>query len=614
MNIRDLRQAPFVLLDDSRPAHRAGRSVLFHSPEHIITANRIEDIGPALARMDALVAEGYHLAGWLAYECAAYFEPRLKKSMTARPDEPLVWMLATRARATLDAAELEELFHASRRGSGRQARLDFGTPRESAVSYASALNRIHDYIAAGDVYQINHTFALPLSLEGDALALYERLRQSQPVPYGAFIDTGDWRMLSLSPELFVERAGDQLTCRPMKGTAPRGRTLQEDNAVASFLRGDAKSRAENLMIVDLIRNDLSRIANPGSVRVPSLYEVEKYPTLHQMTSTVTAEAPDDLKPSGLLEALFPCGSVTGAPKVRAIEIIAELEQDARGVYCGAIGHFSPATDQDAPRWSLNVPIRTIALDSENKGRLSIGSGVVADSETAAEYDECLLKARFAREHANGFSLIETLKLEADGSYHLLERHMARLADSAAYFDFSYDEANVREVLADHAAAFEGSAEARRARLLVGPRGSASVTSTALPAAPQNEARVCLAMQRTRSDDPFLAHKTTRRQNYDGTYAQAFAKGYADALFFNEHDNLTEGAISTVFIVEAGRWATPPLDAGVLPGILRTELLASSRHNIAVETISRDRLLATDEIYIGNSVRGLRRVMLHDKEI
>lgn len=625
MTLRDLRQAPFVLLDDSRRPHKAGRSVLFHSPEEIICAQTIQEVGPALARMDACLADGYHLAGWIAYECAAYFEPRLRASMKAKAGEPLIWMLATREAQPLTSFELEELFMASRRGSGRKCTLTFGDAKETPESYARALNRVHDYIAAGDVYQINHTFPLPCTLEGDALALYEQLRMSQPVPYGAFIDTGDaglkgngkgeaWQVLSLSPELFVERVGDRLACRPMKGTAPRGRTTAEDAAIAAELKGDPKSRAENLMIVDLIRNDLSRIAAPGSVRVPTLYEVEAYPTLHQMTSTVTADAPDGLVPSELLRALFPCGSVTGAPKVRAMEIIAELEKAPRGIYCGAIGHFSPAQGKLPARWSLNVPIRTLVFDHEGEGRLSIGSGVVADSATKAEYEECLLKARFAREESESFSLIETLRLDTGGSYHLLDRHMARLADSAAYFDFALNMDTVMEVLNDHAAAFEGSGEARRVRLLVGPRGSASVTSTALPASPVAPARVCLAATRTNSGDPFLVHKTTRRQVYDGAFARAFTAGYADILFFNERDELTEGAISTVFIVKDGQWFTPPIEAGVLPSILRSEVLARGEPHVTVAPISRAALLDADEIYIGNSVRGLRAVTLDLAEL
>ncbi len=615
MSIRDLREAPFVLLDDSRPPHKAGRSVLFHSPEEVITAHTLAEVGPALARMDARLEEGCHLAGWIAYECAAHFEPRLRRVMTARAGEPLIWMLATRQAEALDSRALEDLFLASRRGSGRKAMLTFGDAAETPESYARALAHVHDYIAAGDVYQINHTFPLPCTLDGDALALYERLRQSQPVPYGAYIETGgDWRVLSLSPELFVERVGDRLTCRPMKGTASRGRTTGEDAAIISALRQDSKSRAENLMIVDLIRNDLSRIAAPGSVRVPALYEVETYPTLHQMTSTVTAEAPDGLTPSALLAALFPCGSVTGAPKVRAMEIIAALEKAPRGVYCGAIGHFSPAEGTTPARWSLNVPIRTLVLGADGAGRLSIGSGVVADSATTAEYEECLLKARFAREESEGFSLIETLRLDPDGQYHLLERHMARLRDSATYFDFALDMALVTEVLDDHAAAFAGTGEARRVRLLVGPRGSASVTSTALPASPLAPPRVCLSGTRTWSDDPFLAHKTTRRQVYDGAFARAFAAGYADILFFNERDELTEGAISTVFVVHDGKWTTPPLEAGVLPGILRAEILAAGPQDITVAPVSRDMLMTADEIHIGNSVRGLRRVTLDTAEL
>ncbi len=614
MTAVNLRQGPFVLLDDSRPPHLAGRSLLFHSPREIVTAHTFDEVGSALERIDALQQEGLHLAGWTAYECAAYFEPRLREVITTTAHEPLVWMMATEHRLELTPHELTDIFLQARRGNGRASNLSFGTSRETRDSYGEALARIHNYIEAGDVYQINHTFELPATLDGDFLALYEDLRRNQPVPYGALIDTGDWRVLSLSPELFVERKGRTLMSRPMKGTAPRGRTNDEDATQANFLRTDAKSRAENLMIVDLIRNDLSRVALPASVDVPALFEVERYPTLHQMTSTVTAETKDDLTPSQLLAALFPCGSVTGAPKVRALEIISELEKSPRGIYCGAIGHFGPRAASRDAHWCLNVPIRTIVLDDTGKGRMNVGSGVVADSNTENEYDECLLKARFAQQAAEDFSLIETMKLDTSGSYHMLDAHLHRLKASAAYFNFHVDDEGLNEALKDHAAAFEAHDLPRRVRVLSGPRGSVSVTSTPLPVALPEPLQVCLAKERVSSRDAFLAHKTTNRRQYDGAYARAFQAGYADILFFNERDELTEGAISTVFVVCDGHWYTPPLEAGVLPGILRSALLGDSDHKIEVRPISRAMLLSAQTIYIGNSVRGLREVTLDPLEI
>lgn len=615
----DLRQAPMVLLDDSRPAHRAGRSLLFHSPETIITAQSLADLPDALSAMDQAVANGLHLAGWIGYECAAHFEPRLKSVIKTMPKEPLLWMMATRHRTVMDHAQVGEALFDARRGVHHMARLTLGVSPVSEKAYLKALANVHEYIRAGDVYQINYTFPIPCQLEGDALALYERLRASQPVPFGAYIDTGptasgdNFQILSLSPELFVRRQQDRLTARPMKGTAPRGMTHDEDLAIADALKADPKSQAENLMIVDLIRNDLSRISEPGSVTVNSLFETEKYPTLYQMTSTIDAAPRSDLPPSALLAALFPCGSVTGAPKVRALEIIAELENAPRGIYCGAIGHFSPTdkTKQTGGDWSLNVPIRTMVLDGSGKGRLHVGSGVVADSVAAGEYQECLLKARFAQRDPRQFSLIETMRLDEDGTIQLLDRHLDRLASSAHYFDFPYDRQHVHSMLVEHIEALRPLEGARRLRLLMNETGAATIASSVLhePSSSDQPLRVCLARETARSDNSFLYHKTTNRTLYDGAYARAHKAGFADILFFNERGELTEGAISNVFIVKGGQWITPPVSAGLLAGTFRSELIAAQQPAIHQQAIRREDLTTADEIFIANSVRGLRKVSL-----
>lgn len=610
----DFRAAPFILLDDSRAPHLAGDSYLFHSPEHIITARTLDEVGAALAAMDAAYAAGLHLAGWIAYEVAAEFEPRLAKHIRVHPEEPLIWMMATHHRIRLTPADLKEQFHQSSRGNERRSAIEVSEANSSRAEYLSALNRVQNYIAAGDVYQVNHTFPLPVHIEGDTLALYRKLRSSQPVPYGAYIDTGAEKILSLSPELFVEKIGANLTAKPMKGTAPRGRNNTEDQTASAFLKNDEKSIAENLMIVDLIRNDLSRIAQPGTVSVPALFETEKYPTLHQMTSTVTAEAVSALEPSQLLAAMFPCGSVTGAPKVRAMEIIQALETEARGIYCGTIGHFSPPSGGRPEHWALNVPIRTLCLKAEQSGRLNIGSGIVADSNPAAEYEECLLKAAFVHTHRPEFCLIETMRLEARG-YSYLRQHLERLESSALYFDFAFNRGAVEQNLKDHAAAAE-CIGALRCRLLLDQSGNVSLSSNLLDnsatlmhlptADPQNTATVCLSQQAVNSGDIFLHHKTTHRRTYDEAFQRARLEGHADILFFNEHGLLTEGAISSIFVRNGTQWYTPPTSDGLLPGILRAELLKTNEHLIE-QSFTRADLLAADAVYIGNALRGLRLV-------
>ena len=620
----DLRSAPFVLLDDSRTPHHAGTSLLFHSPDYIIKANSFEEVPAALRALDQAHSDGLHTAGWISYEVAAAFEPKLAQCLTSKATEPLVWMIATKHREILTPSMLTELFHTAARGTSRRSKVKIGQPDHDRTAYLNAVEQIQAYIQAGDVYQINHTFPLPVTASGDALALYERLRANQPVPYGAYIDTGNTKILSLSPELFIEKSDDILKARPMKGTAPRGINTKSDKEASDFLKRDKKSRAENLMIVDLIRNDLSRIAAPSSVKVEQLFETEKYPTLFQMTSTVTAKAEPGLTPSRLLAAMFPCGSVTGAPKMRAMEIIQELESSPRGIYCGTIGHFSPARSGSCDSWTLNVPIRTLCLNGKGAGRLNIGSGIVADSAPLAEYEECQLKARFIQTDRPEFSLIETMRLE-NGHFRYLGHHLARLQASANYFDFRYDDGEVKRCLAEHAAACIEDG-AFRCRLLLDKHGHCSVTSTILEPAPYTEGTnfseltklkpsgtVTLSLEPTRRGDAFLQHKTTRRNTYDRAIALATKTGHLDIIFQNENGTLTEGAISTLYIRKNGMLVTPPVSDGLLPGVHRAELIASlSPRQIKEKSISLEDIHAAEAIYIGNAVRGLRRVILAER--
>jgi para-aminobenzoate synthetase/4-amino-4-deoxychorismate lyase len=440
--------------------------------------------------------------------------------------------------------------------------------------------------------------------------LYARLRARQPARYGAFVHWQEGRrILSFSPELFfrIEHGGGtrRITARPMKGTARRGRTTAEDRELAEWLRNDAKNRSENLMIVDLLRNDLGRVARTGTVRAETLFSVEKLPTLWQMTSTVTAELRPDAGYEAVFRALFPCGSITGAPKVRAMQLIGQIEDEPRGVYTGAIGFFSPRETV------FNVAIRTLELEG-GRGAMGVGSGIVIDSEPEAEYRECLLKAEFLTGGADGrrrppeedFSLIETMRWE--GGFPLLGMHLERLADSAEYFDFACDRAAVQAALEAYAQRFADAAP-RRVRLLLDRDGGLQITDEILPKdAGDSALRVCLAQARTDAADPMLFHKTTHRPAYAAAFAAASRAGFADVLFFNGLGELTEGAISNVFVEKDGRWSTPPVTCGLLAGVLRRHLLAT-RPEIEERVLDEDDLRQADAVYLANAVRGLRRV-------
>ncbi|NTV10388.1 MAG: aminodeoxychorismate synthase component I, partial [Zoogloea sp.] len=473
--------------------------------------------------------------------------------------------------------------------AGREAGVGGIAAGLSEAGYHAALDRIRGYIEAGDCYQVNFTFPLTGQAWGDPLALYAKLREAQPVRYGAFIRHAGGAILSRSPELFLERSGRRLASRPMKGTAPR-------SSPASALIQSEKDRAENVMITDLIRNDMGRLAPPGGVKTPALCEVEGYPTVWQMTSTVVAE-PVDAGLADIFAALFPCGSITGAPKIRAMQIIHQLETRPRGLYCGALGWIRPGGD-----FRLAVPIRTLELDSAGQARLGIGSGVVYDSDPAREWAECHLKARFLTALPSALRLIETLRCtpRATEPYPWLEDHLARLAASAAWLGFACDPDTVRKALLEAAATLEGL---HRVRLTLGKQGDIQIQATPLPEAPPAAMpSVVISAQRVDSRDPLLRHKTTARTLYDDEIARVSAAGHFDALFFNERDELAEGGRSNVFLKLDGAWVTPPAAAGLLNGVARRRWLREARG--MERSITREELLRAETICLGNAVRGI----------
>lgn len=591
-----LRHSPMIapgtiLLHDNAPD--AGRSLLFENPQRVLTSRRAADVPALLAEAEAASA-GKHLAGFLAYELGLAFEARLAPLLPAETAFPLLWLGVYDAPVELDRlAAWRWLLKRAPRDLVRADGIDFSMSR---AAYGAAFSRVMDYIRAGDVYQINLTMLARFALHGDPLSLYRDLCRSQPVAHGALIHTGEHHVLSLSPELFVENRGGRIVTRPMKGTAPRGRTPAEDEAIKRDLRADEKSRAENLMIVDLLRNDIGRLAEIGSVTVDSLFAIETYRSLHQMTSTVAAKLKPGFKIGGVLRALFPCGSVTGAPKIRAMQIIGEVEHGPRGIYTGSIGHIAPNGD-----FSFNVAIRTAVIDAAGRGEIGIGGGIVADSQEQSEYDEALLKLSFFRQAAEPPGLIETM-LWQDGAFLLFERHLARLEASAAHFGLVFDRA---AVIAALSGAVAGRAGALRVRLVLTFESALEVAAVPLPpSAPLSPPlRFVIAEDRMDSADPLLRHKTTRRAIYDRPREEAVKLfGAGEVVFRNERGELTEGSFTNLFVERGGVLLTPPLSSGLLPGTLRAELLANGKAREQVLTM--DDLANADAIYLGNSVRGL----------
>jgi para-aminobenzoate synthetase / 4-amino-4-deoxychorismate lyase len=591
--------SPYVLLDDSLTP--GGRSLLYTEPEEIIAPASPEQVDAALDALASGLARGLHAAGYFSYEFGYCLEPKLAGSLPADRRGPLFWIGLFHAPRPLDDAGTRAWLDAH--GGLEHAKISDLRLSWSREQYAKAFARVQDYIAAGDVYQINLTMEYCFAFEGDPVALYAALRRKQRVAHGGLLGTPEFHVLSLSPELFIRREGKHLSTRPMKGTSPRGRTPREDARLKTLLAMDEKQRAENLMIVDLLRNDLGRVARIGSVEVTDLFTVETYRSVHQMTSGITAELRADMGLKDMLRALFPCGSVTGAPKVRAMEIIRELEQGPRGVYTGAIGHIAPSGDAQ-----FNVSIRTVVLEGD-AGEMGIGGGIVADSKEESEFEECLLKAQFLTKVDTPFELIETLRFEKGRGFHLLERHLARLHSSAAHFGYPYSREAVLDALNSEAARI--GADVAMVRLLLAEDGSITLTSTeiSLPTA-DTVWRFVISDQRLDEKEPLFYHKTTRRQFFDRELERQKAlTGCDEVVFLNKRGELTEGTRTNLFVELDGRLFTPALACGLLPGTLREELLDLPRAAASEALLTPQDLAAADRVYLGNSVRGLIRAEL-----
>lgn len=592
---------PFILLDDARdPAHaEPSPARLYRDPVDEFRARSGDEVAAVLAAAHAAHRRGKHVAGYLSYEAGLAFEDRLRPHLANRGRDTLAWFAVFEGFEEISAADVPAWLAQAADHRPGPPLLSPMRPAIDPDRYAADFAAVQEAIRAGDIYQANLTFPLDGVWAGDPVAIYARMRAGAAAGYGALAFDGERHLLSLSPELFFALKDGQVTLKPMKGTRPRGATPATDNALGAELMASAKDRAENLMIVDLMRNDVSRLAVPGSVKVRSAFAVETYPTVHQMVSTVTARLAGYNGAFDLLRTIFPCGSITGAPKIRAMEIIDSVEDNSRNAYCGSIGRVDPSGDA-----AFNVAIRTLSLATFSGGRggarMGVGSGIVADSVLDDEWAECLVKGSFVNGAIPDLKLIETMAFDPKVGVPLIEYHLQRLKDSAAALGFALD----RHALRNEIQAFCFlNREPRKLRILVAFDGTWEIEGSDMPAEFTGPVPVAAVPLPVSPDDWRLRHKTTDRAFYDE--ARMAAIGAGEVVFVRDDGFVTEGSFTNVFVERDGTLLTPPLSRALLPGTLRAALIEDGRaaeHDLTVQDLIAASLAGA--LYIGNGLRGL----------
>jgi para-aminobenzoate synthetase/4-amino-4-deoxychorismate lyase len=611
----------YVFLESTRVTDENHQSLLFLNPQEHLICKPGDDPTAFFKQAQDRLDMGCYLAGYLSYEFGYLLEPALQSCLKNRP-------LSSFSKGKMNLADLgvyqiPHIFdHQTSsftgagpwptgdiKGSQESYKIDNLRLSQDKKDYLQALDRIKSYIAAGDTYQVNYTLKLLFDYHGSIADLYFTLRRNQSVSYGGIIKSHNNSILTFSPELFFRKVDGTITVRPMKGTMHRGRNVAEDREYANFLHNDIKNRSENVMIVDLLRNDLGRLSRMDGVKVQSLFDVETYETLHQMTSSIRGEVGNNISLEEMFKALFPCGSVTGAPKIRTMEIIRELEVSDRGVYTGAIGYISPAGDA-----VFNVPIRTVLLQG-TEGEMGIGSGIVWDSDPEKEWQECKLKGYFLTKSAPEFKLIETMFWHPDRGYWQLDLHLKRLIGSAEYFAYPLDLEKISGALTALAENFKGVTpqQCQRVRLTVDRNGDLEITHADFPhgigmdidldevllqsVTDSSLPEVVFSDSQTDSRSPFLCHKTTLRQLYDDERKRLTEAGYYEVLFINELGEVTEGTVNNIFIKKGRNLVTPPLSSGLLPGVLREYLMSRYPDRIIEAPISKKELEQAEAVFV-----------------
>ena len=582
--------------DLTRGAERAFQMV---RPVGVVEARRPLEVPDALDSLEGATERGLWAAGFVSYEAAPGLDRDLRVCLRNSDDPfadlPLLWF------ALFEGPEDRPLLEAPGEAQPEPAESSW-CPSVDRAHYDAAIEQIHDHIAAGDLYQVNHTLRLRARIRDDQHDLYRDLCLAQRSAYGAYLNTGRHRVLSASPELFFRIEEDRITTRPMKGTAPRGRWDDEDRLMAQRLLASEKDRAENAMIVDLLRNDLGRIAEPGSVCVARMFEPERYETVWQLTSTIVARLRRGLRLSEIFRALFPSGSVTGAPKVASMRLISELEDSPRGLYTGAIGYLAPAGSGE-PRANFSVAIRTVVLDVETGlAEYGVGGGITHGSSAAREFEELRAKARVLTARQPAFELLETLRYEPDSGYADLGEHLERIAASARYFGFRCDEQSVATALEKAAADLDGRT---RVRVTLARDGTVSLAAAELPPDPEEPVPVAFDRDPVDPADVWLYHKTTRRAAYDRR--RVARPDVDDVLLTNTRGQVTESTVANLAVRLGGTWLTPALECGLLPGTRRAALLRAGR--LAERRITLDEVRAAEDLALVSSLRGWRQAVL-----
>ena len=563
---------------------------LFHDPIEILTAISSESIVSNIVKLEQYISKGYYAAGFISYEAAPVFDSAYKVKDIG--SFPFCWF------AIYDKApEIRDFPQ-----SDYTLPEHFLSPQITKECYENSIDKILNYISNGDIYQANNTIrAFGERIESPE-KLFLSLIDSHPVPYSCYINTGDQRIVSISPELFLEKNGDKIASYPMKGTASRSPEKYIDDIIAEELSKDEKNCAENVMIVDMVRNDFGKICKAGTIKVDPLFHVDTYQTLHQMISKVYGELKDNITLFDILASTFPASSITGAPKIRAMEIIEELECSPRKIYTGSMGCFMPNMD-----FCLNVAIRTLICSNSNT-ELGIGSGIVSDSTSHSEWDECILKSEFASHKTPSFKMLETILYTYNDGFSFLDEHLARIKDSQQYFGRPYFLGKMENALSKVKIELSTCSIARaRVRLLLDKDGNVATEWSELEDVGwgREKLSITLSQERVDSHNIFLYHKSTNREFYNNHYKDALNKNIDEVIFLNERSEITEGAISNIFIKKDDVWITPPVSCGLLAGIWRASMIKEL--NAIEKAFSIDELKSADKIIIGNSVRGLGQV-------
>ena len=569
-------------------------SYYFTDPVKILRLDNIELISDFFNEMNDLRSE-YYLAGFFSYELGYLFEEPFK-NIKRISDFPYALFCAYKKPAIFDH-NMGKFIQGNFRNQINPGNYSISNPELNVPEhvYKNNIQKIREYIFNGDVYQANFTIKYKFNFNGSPLAFYNDLKQKQHTSYNVFARFDDMHILSLSPELFFRKQGNTITVKPMKGTWQRGRTYTEDKLNIELFTSDDKNKSENIMIVDLLRNDLGKISKTGSVRTTKLHDIEKYNNLFQMTSTVISELKKNISVEDLIKSLFPSGSITGAPKIRSMEIIKELEKEDRKIYTGAMGFFKPDGDS-----VFNVAIRTILLNG-NKGEMGIGGGIVYDSTPEDEFRECKLKAEFLISKAlPEFSLIETILY--DDKYENLDLHMNRLRSSAEYFDYIFNQDAFEKQLTNMQEYLRKGKF--RIRVLLNRLGKLEITSTKVEDSCGKTLKIYLSNKQTSSSNIYLFHKTTHREFYDKELEIARSRGFFDIIFMNELGEITEGAVSNIYVEINDQIFTPPVGCGLLNGTTRQKILTEGR--VFERILTLQDLYDANTIYISNAIIGFRR--------